>query len=91
MSRGEFRSCWLEISRERGVELCTTVALMRKVGDITPDLLDGSCIRSDKVDDARYAACQSRGSCTKVKAEAERDVIYLIFSKQLYFGSIIFL
>ena len=50
------------------------------------------CIRSDKVDDALRAACQSRRmSYLKVKGDGERDVIYLVFSQYLYLDFIIVL
>lgn len=63
---------------------------MRKVGDITPGLLDGSSVYDlIKLVMLVMLLANRRVSDTKVKVEAERDVIYLIFSQQLYICFII--
>lgn len=75
-----------------GYELCTTSTLMRKVGDMTLCLLDGSSVYGLIKSMMLFVLLVNRRtSYLKVKSEAERDVIYLAFSQYLYFGFIIVL
>lgn len=75
-----------------GYELCTTLTLMRKVGDMTLRLLDGCSVYNlIKSMMLLVLLVNRRMSYPKVKSEAERDVIYLVFSRYLYFGFLIFL